>query len=76
MKFAFLMCALLTPLFAHAEADVETMVRQYDDGRTYVLSPAVDASATFNNDTMTVSAGSAQDLVSSSSADVIRFKRK
>jgi len=76
MKFAFLMCALLTPLFAHAEADVETMVRQYDDGRTYVLSPAVDASATFNNDTMTVSAGSAQDLVSSSSADVITFGSK
>ncbi len=59
-----------------AEVDVQSVVRQYDDGRTYVLSPAVDVSATFNNDTMTISAGSAQDLVSSASADVITFGSK
>lgn len=61
---------------AHAEVDVQSVVRQYDDGRTYVLSPAVDISGTFNNDTMTLSAGSAQDMVSSASADVITFGSK
>jgi hypothetical protein len=70
------LATLLVPLVARAEADVDLLARQYDDGRTYVFSPAVDASATFNNDTMTISAGSAQDILTSSSADVVTFGSK
>jgi hypothetical protein len=76
MKSSALVFTLFATSMAHAEVDVESMVRQYDDGRTYVLSPSVDASATFNNDTMTISAGSTQDLVTSASADVITFGSK
>ena len=76
MKFTVVALLLFIAVTAKAETEVETIVRQYDDGRTYVLSPAVDASATFNNDTMTISAGTAQDLVSSSSADVVTFGSK
>ena len=78
MKFARLasLAFFLLSSTVKAEVDVQSVIRQYDDGRTYVLSPAVDVSGTFNNDTMTVSAGSAQDLVSSASADVITFGSK
>lgn len=76
IKLALITLAAIAPLKAHAEVDAEAMIRHYDDGRTYVWSPAVDVSGTFNNDTMTVSAGSAQDMVSSASADVITFGSK
>ena len=75
-KFSLALAVLLSVSAAYAEGDAAFVIRQYDDGRTYVLSPAVDVSGTFNNDTMTVSAGSAQDMVSSSSADVITFGSK
>jgi hypothetical protein len=73
---ALLLLPFLIPILAHAAVDVDAQARQYSDGRTYVFSPAVDASATFNNDTMTITAGSAQDILTSSSADVITFGSK
>ena len=77
--FRIFLALLLSVFFvatAGAEIDADSLVRQYDDGRTYVLSPSVDVSGTFNNDTMTVSAGTARDIVTSASTDVITFGSK
>lgn len=76
LSLSFAFGILLGPAVARAEVDVQSLVRQYDDGRTYVLSPSVDVSGTFNNDTMTISAGSAQDILTSASTDVITFGSK
>lgn len=58
---------------AFAETDVQMLYRNYDDSRTVVTSPSLDLSSTFNNDQQKVSAGYAQDVVTSSSADVTTF---
>lgn len=65
------------PTAAYAAAiEAETFLRQYDDGRTKVTSPAVDVSGTFNKDTMKVSAGWVKDILTSSSSDVTTFSSK
>jgi len=61
---------------AHGEVEVESIIRRYDDTRTQVTSPSVDVSGTFNHDTMKVTAGWAEDIVSSASADVISYASK
>jgi hypothetical protein len=52
------------------------MIRQYEDGRTSVTSPAVDVDSTFNKDSMKVGMGYAQDILTSASADVRTFGSK
>jgi Protein of unknown function (DUF3570) len=61
---------------ALAETDVQMLYRNYDDSRTTVTSPSLDVSSTFNNDQQKVSAGFAQDVVTSSSADVTTFSSR
>ena len=68
--------SLLIVTGAPASVEVESVVRNYDDSRTHVLSPAVDASGTFNRDTMKVTAGWAADILTSASADVQTFASK
>lgn len=76
MKFSLLTLSMLLSATANAAVDADFLVRRYDDGKTQVLSPHLDASGTFNNDTMKVQAGFAQDYVTSASADVVTYSSR
>lgn len=64
------------PVVSHAIVTVESVVRQYDDGSTKVFSPSVDANATFNEDKSKISAGWAQDVLTSASSDVVTYSSR
>ena len=72
--FVWVMCDRVD--HASAAVEAESVVRQYDDSRTQVTSPSIDVSGTFDNDQMKVSAGWAQDIVTSASADVTSYASK
>lgn len=61
---------------ARAAVKVESSVRQYDDSLTKVLSPNIDAEASFNKDHGKVRLGYGMDILTSASPDVISFGTK
>ena len=61
---------------ARAEADVEAMVRVYNDSETLVISPHARVSASVGHDSVVLGAGYAEDVVTSSSTDVRSWSSK
>jgi hypothetical protein len=76
LRLAAIVLVLLTVRSGQGGVEVETLIRNYDDGRTKVLSPSTDVSASFNHDTMKLNAGWAADILTSASADVQTFASK
>ncbi len=68
-----LLITTITPKQACAEVEAQTLIRQYDDGETQITSPSMDVTGSFNHDTMKIGVGTAQDMVTSASADVRAF---
>lgn len=63
--------ALLLPFSAFAESKVESLVRNYSDGETEVISPHVKVRQAIKRDeSVHIGAGFAMDIITSSSVDV------
>ena len=71
-----LLLAVAIPAFARSAVKVESSVRQYDDSMTKVLSPNIDAEASFSKDHGKVRAGFGMDILTSASPDVVSFGTK
>lgn len=68
-KIFIFLVIVSSPFFANA-TEVISLIRHYDDSRTQVTSPKIDVSDSIWNDTATVRAGIAIDVVSTASADI------
>lgn len=79
-RFALLLFAVTSAIpLVEAEAtyvEAATAVRNYDDGKTQVLSPKVDVKGYFLGDRATIGAGYTTDIVSSASSDVVSYGSK
>lgn len=67
---------LLTTSTAYAAIEAASAIRQYDDGKTKVMSPKLEVKGTFLGDRANVGAGYAMDVVSSASSDVTSYGTK
>lgn len=76
-KLAFVVFAcyvIVTFVFpARAAFKVESLMRNYDDGKTKVTSPHLDVTSTFGQDKYTIGIGYASDVVTSASSDVVSY---
>ncbi len=59
-----------------ASSEVSSVIREYNDGDTQVVSPSVDISTKAYHDQLKIGAGWASDIVSSASVDVRSFGSK
>ncbi|HEX4926341.1 MAG TPA: DUF3570 domain-containing protein [Bdellovibrionales bacterium] len=67
---------LLAASAARAKVDVSSLYRVYNDGVTKVESPHFDVSAKIMKDRGTISAGFAQDILTSASSDVKSYSTR
>ena len=73
--FSFIFISLVSQA-AFAVNEVNSVIRDYNDGDTQVVSPSVDISGTAYHDQLKIGAGWAADIVSSASVDVRSFGSK
>ena len=80
LKRFFIPCAAVALTFQASQAlavnEVNSVVRDYDDGETQVVSPSIDITGTAYHDQLKIGAGWAADIVSSASVDVRSFGSK
>ncbi|MDX9732351.1 MAG: DUF3570 domain-containing protein, partial [Bdellovibrionales bacterium] len=78
VSFSFVITALVLalPVDVAAEREFSTVFRYYDDGKTQVMSPAMEIGSTFNEDRMKITGHFAQDVLTSASSEVRTFASK
>ncbi len=59
-----------------ASSEVNSVIRNYDDGETQVVSPSIDVTGSAYHDQLKIGVGWAADIVSSASVDVRSFGSK
>ncbi|MBX9768604.1 MAG: DUF3570 domain-containing protein [Bdellovibrionales bacterium] len=74
--FASLALLLLGVGRSYGTVKIESSVRQYDDSMTKVLSPSIDAEASFSKEHGKVKLGYGMDILTSASPDVVSFGTK
>lgn len=75
-KTCTLLCSFITYQSAFAEREASTVIRYYEDGKTHVLSPQIEATSTFDQDRQKIGLHMSQDILSSASSEVRTYSSR